>query len=221
MRNRENDSNFRDFLTAVEPIRFREPFAETLGVFTSEDAVLEYTFVDIVKMAGHACPTTAGAYLCCQAALKALYDGETPVRGDVSITIYGEPDEGVFGVISHVFCLLTGAAPASGFRGLGHKFRRKDLLQFNPGKIESQALCFEFKRSDTDRIVLVKFYPHRIPFPEEKSKRLAALLEKVIWEAEKEIERKEFQDLWMAKVEDMLVNKNNIDEWLKVEKRKA
>ncbi len=217
----ENDSNFRDFLTEVEPIRFREPFAETLGVFTKEDAVLEYTFVDVVKIAGHACPTTAGAYVCCQEALKALYDGETPVRGDISITIYGEPDESVYGVISQVFCLLTGAAPASGFRGLGHKFRRKDLLKFNPIKIESKAFCFEFKRTDADQIVLVKFYPHKIPFPEEKSKRLAELLEKVIWEAAKEVERREFQDLWMAKVEDMLVKKTNINEWLKIEKRKA
>ena len=217
----EKDSNFRDFLNEVEPIRFREPFAETLGVFTEENAVLEYTFVDVVKMAGHACPTTAGAYVCCQEALKALYHGETPVRGDISDTIYGEPDEGVYGVISHVFCMLTGAAPASGFRGLGHKFKRKDLLKFDPGKIESNALCFEFKRYDADQIVLVKFYPHKIPFPEEKSKRLAELLEKVIWEAAKEVERKEFQDLWMAKVEGVLVKRNDIDEWLKIEKGKA
>ena len=216
-----NDSNFREFLTAVEPIRFREPFAATLGVFTRDDAVLEYTFVDVVKMAGHACPTTAGAYMCCQEALKALYDGEIPVRGDISVTIYGEPDESVYGVISHVFCLLTGAAPASGFRGLGHKFRRKDLLKFSPEKVQSKALCFEFKRTDVDKIVLIKFYPHKIPFPEEKSKKLTALLEKVIWEAAKDVEQREFQDLWMAKVEDMLVKKNDIGEWLKIEKRKA
>jgi hypothetical protein len=219
--NSENVCNFRDFLSEVEPIRLREPFAETLGVFTKQDVVLEYTFVDVVKLAGHACPTTAGAYVCCQEALKALYPGEIPVRGDISITIYGEPDEGVYGVISQVFGLLTGAAPTSGFRGLGHKFKRKDLLKFHPEKLEPNALCFEFKRSGADQIVRVKFYPHKIPFPEEKSKRLAVLLEKVIWEAAKEEERKEFQDLWMAKVEDMLVKKNDTDHWLKIEQRKA
>ena len=217
----ENFDNFRDFLTRVEPIRLREPFAETLGVFTTEDVVLEYTFVDIVKLAGHACPTTAGAYLCCQEALKILYPDEIPVRGDISITVYGEPDEGVYGVISQVFCLLTGAAPNSGFRGLGHKFKRKDLLKFIPEKIEADAMCFDFKRSGSEKIVRVKFYPHKIPFPEEKNKRLAVILEKVIWEAAKEKEQKEFQDLWMAKVEDMLMNKNDMGQWLKIEQRKA
>ncbi len=217
----ENKRNFRQFLTAAEPIRFRDPFAETLGVFRGEDTVLEYTFVDVVKMAGHACPTTAGAYVCCQQAMKALYPGEIPVRGDIAITIYGEPDESVYGVISQVFCLLTGAAPATGFRGLGHKFKRKDLLKFDPEKIESEGFCFEFKRSDTGQVVLVKFYPHKIPFAEEKSQRLAVLLEKVIWEAAKKDERREFQDLWMAKVEDMLVKKNDIGKWLTIEKRKA
>ena len=217
----ENVYNYREFLTRVEPIRLREPFAETLGVFTKEDTVLEYTFVDVVKLAGHACPTTAGAYLCCLEALKALYPDDIPVRGDISITIYGEPDEGVYGVISQVFGLLTGAAPTSGFRGLGHRFKRKDLLTFYPQKIEPNALCFEFQRSDADQYVLVKFYPHKIPFPDENSKRLAALLEKVIWEAAKEEERKEFQDLWMSKVENMLVKRQDMTHWLKIEKRKA
>jgi hypothetical protein len=217
----EYDNIFRDFLNEVEPIRFREPFAETLGVFNKQDAVLEYTFIDVVKMAGHACPTTAGAYLCCQEALKSLYNAETPIRGDTLITVYGEPDEGVYGVISQVFCLLTGAAPATGFRGLGHKFRRKDLLTFNPAKIDPEALCFEFRRSASAQSVLVKFYPHKIPFPEEKNKRLGELLEKVIWEAAKEVEQREFQDLWMTKVKDMLVTKIDIKEWIKIEKRKA
>ena len=85
---------FRDFFHQVEPIRFKEPFAETLGVFKKEDAVLEYTFIDVVKMTGHACPTTAGAYLCCKEALNKLYPDELPKRGDISITVFGEPDEG-------------------------------------------------------------------------------------------------------------------------------
>ena len=67
-----HDYIFRDFFKDVEPIRFKEPFAETLGVFNKEDAILEYTFIDVIKMAGHACPTTAGAYLCCQEAVKKL-----------------------------------------------------------------------------------------------------------------------------------------------------
>ncbi len=179
---------FRDFLEEVRPIRFKEPLAETLGAVKGEGAILEYTFVDAVKMAGHACPTVAGAYLSCQKALERLYPDEIPVRGEISITVYGESDEGVYGVMAQVFGFLTGAAPATGFRGLGHKFKRKDLLRFIPGKIDPQAMCFEFRRLDNGKAVLVKFYPQQIPFSAEKAKRLAKLLEKVIWEAAKEEE---------------------------------
>ena len=44
---------FRDFLEEVEPIKFKEPLGETLGVFKEGDGVLEYTFIDVVKLAGH------------------------------------------------------------------------------------------------------------------------------------------------------------------------
>jgi hypothetical protein len=159
---------FRDFLEEVEPIKFKEPLAETLGAFKEEGVVLEYTFTDVVKLAGHACPTTAGAYLSCQKALEKLYPDEIPVRGEISVTVYGEPDEGVYGVMAQVFGFLTGAASATGFRGLGHKFKRKDLLKFNPGKVDPQAMSFEFRRLDNGKAVLVKFYPQQIPFPEEK-----------------------------------------------------
>ena len=210
---------FREFLKEVRPIRFKEPLAETLGAVKGEGAILEYTFVDVVKMAGHACPTVAGAYMSCQKALEALYRDEIPVRGEISITVYGEPDEGVYGVMAQVFSFLTGAAPASGFRGLGPKFKRKDLLKFSPGKIDSQAMSFEFKRLDNGKAVWAKFYPRQIPFPEDKAKRLGELLEKVIWEAAKDDEKREFQELWMGKVKDMLLEEKGIDSWLKIEKR--
>lgn len=211
---------FRDFLAEVRPIRFKEPLAETLGAFKSEDAVLEHSFVDVAKMAGHACPTVAGAYLSCQKALEALYPDEIPVRGEIAITVYGEPDEGVYGVMAQVFSFLTGAAQNTGFKGLGHKFKRKDLLKFSPKKIDSQAICFEFKRLDGGKAVLVKFFPRQIPFSEEKAKRLAELLEKVIWEAAKDEEKREFQELWMDRVKDMLSEEKGIDRWLKIEERR-
>jgi hypothetical protein len=180
--------------------------------------VLDYSFIDAVKMAGHACPTVAGAYLVCRKAIEALYPDEIPVRGDVAITVFGEADEGVYGVMGQVFTFLTGAAPASGFRGLGPKFNRKNLLKFVPKKIDLQAMCFEFGRLDTGRTVLVKFYPQQIPFSTEKGMRMGQLMEKVLWEADSGDEKKEFQELWTGKVRDMLEAKN-IDKWLKVEDR--
>ncbi len=214
------EAGFREFLTEVEPIRFREPLAETLGAFAEEGAILDYTFIDVVKMAGHACPTTAGAYQCCRKALERLYPDELPVRGNIAITVYGEQDEGVYGVIGQIFSLLTGAAPATGFRGLMHKFRRKDLLKFSAEKIDPEALCFEFRRLDNNNAVLVKFYPRRIPFAEEKARRLGELMEKVIWEAAKDDERKEFEDLWMEKVENIVLKEAGINEWMEIEERR-
>ena len=208
---------FRNFIGEVKPIRFKEPLAEFLGAFQARDGVLDYTFADAVKMAGHACPTVAGAYLCCQKAIEALYPVALPDRGNIAVTVYGEPDEGVYGVMGQVFSFLTGAAPASGFRGLGHKFGRKDLLRFIPEKLDSRAMSFIFKRLDTGKAVLVKFYPQQIPFPADKSRRMGELMEKVLWEADRGNEKTEFQDLWTAKVKTMLIEQKDIENWLKIE----
>ncbi len=213
------DTPFREFFGEVEPITMAEPLAGTLGAFREGGALLAYSFADAVKMAGHACPTVAGAYIACSKALGVLYPDSIPVRGEVAIRAYGDADEGVYGVMGQVFSLITGAAPLSGFRGLGHWFRRKDLLTFVPGKAEEGALRFEFRRTDTGRTILVTFYPGRIPFPDGKARRLGELLEKVIWDAAKDSERRAFQDLWMEKVEDMLVHEKGIQGWLEIEEQ--
>ncbi|MEK7448790.1 MAG: hypothetical protein AAB019_04815 [Planctomycetota bacterium] len=217
-------TGFRDFFSEVPPLKFKEPLAETLGAFQNEGTVLEYSFTETVKMAGHACPTVAGAYLSCQKALEKLYPGETPVRGNIAITVYGEPDEGVYGVIGQVFSFLTGAAPASGFRGLGPKFKRKDLLKFSSdpaideaGKIDPQTMCFEFRRLDNNKAVRVKLNHRNIPSSGPESARMGELMEKVLWEAASPEEKKEFQDLWVGKVKLMLVEQKGIENWLKVE----
>src|SRR3990172_11878575 len=154
---------FRDFFQEVRPIRLQEPLAETLGALQGEGTALTYTFMDVIKLAGHACPTVAGAYLSCQKALEGLYPGEIPVRGDIAVTVYGEPDEGVYGVMAQVFAFVTGAAPETGFQGLGTRFKRKDLLRFNPRKPDPEAMCFEFRRADRQKTLLVKYYPKLVP----------------------------------------------------------
>ncbi|MFC2161803.1 hypothetical protein ACFLRW_00950 [Acidobacteriota bacterium] len=208
---------FRDFFYAIKPIKFKEPLAETLGAFKEDDAVLEFTFIETVKMAGHACPTVTGAYMICQEALEALYPDEIPTRGNIAITVFGEPDEGVNGVIGQVFSFLTGAAPESGFKGLAHKFKRKDLLQFSPHKLDPEALCVEFNRLDNKAGTLVKFYPQRIPYPAEKAMKLSSLMKKVLFDQADETEKKELQDLFIGKVRVMLVERKDIENWLKLE----
>ena len=221
-----NDA-FQDFFLGADAIELKEPLAEALGAFagtgkgTGDSGTFSYTFADVVKMAGHACPTMAGSYLCCQAALRALYPQATPVRGEIAVTVFGDPDEGTYGVMSQAFTLLTGAAPATGFKGLGPLFKRKDLLAFSREKPDPQSMCFEFRRVDTGKAVLVKFSPRQIPFPAEKAKRMGELMEKVTWDAARSEERTEFQALWMEKVRAMLVEKKGIDSWLAVQERSA
>jgi formylmethanofuran dehydrogenase subunit E len=211
---------FPGFFQEVQPIRFLEPLAQTLGALQGKEGLLEYTYADVVKMAGHACPTTAGAYLACRKALEKLYPGQIPVRGEISIILYGEADQGVFGVIGQVFSLLTGAAPASGFRGLGHKFKRKDLLRFQPPAAETageEGMRFDFHRLKAQKVVRVHFLPALIPFAPEKAGRMGQLMEKVLWDAARPEEREEFRNLWMERVRHMLVEERGIVSWLKIE----
>lgn len=208
---------FRDFIQQVEPIKLKEPLAKTLGAFTSDEAVLEYSFIDAIKMAGHICPTVTGAYVICQEALARLYEGEIPIRGEIAVKVYGEPDEGVYGVMAQVISLITGAAPNTGFNGLWNKFKRKDLLKYVPEKVDPQAMSFEFKRLDTEQSVLVSFYPGQIPFPVDKSMQIKKLLEKVIWDTADDQEQRQFQDLWVEKVKLMIKERKEIDNWLKIE----
>lgn len=208
---------FRDFFQDIDPIRFREPLAETLGTFQSGGAVLEYTVTDVFKMAGHACPTISGAFLICSEAMKALYPGSCAVRGEIGVTVHGGPDEGVYGVMGQVMTYLTGAAPLTGFKGLGHRFKRKDLLRYAPASPKPSGLAFTFERFDTGAKVRVQFIPTLVPFPEEKSKQLGGLLEKVVWDAATEEDLRRFQNLWMEKIRMMLVERKDIERWLSVQ----
>lgn len=212
---------FRGSLEKVKPIRLKEPLAEKLGAMVESGTVLDYHFTDVVKMAGHACPTVAGAYLCCQAALDRLYGEQVPVRGEIAVTVYGGPAEGVYGVMAQVFSFITGAAGETGFKGLGAFFKRKDLLQFRPEKTDPEAMSFKFTRLDNGKSALVNFYPQRIPFAAEKAEELSRLMEPVIWDAATEEEKKRFQDLWMEKVENMLLRPEGMEHWIIIEDKEV
>lgn len=42
---------FRSFFSRIEPIRLKEPLAQTLGAFKDDGVVLEYSFAETVKTA--------------------------------------------------------------------------------------------------------------------------------------------------------------------------
>jgi len=214
-------SIFREFFSAIEPIRMRDPLATLLGAFYGEDDVLEYEFSDVVKMAGHSCPTVASAFVACKHAMHALFPDGVGMRGLISILVHGERDDGVYGVIAQVFSLITGACPETGFKGLGGLHRRNNLLRF--GARESDAYArFDFTRTDTKRTCAVTLIPAALPsLSPAEQERLGALLSKNVWEAATENERAEFRDLWMKRVRWIALEEKNRNAWLTIETREV
>ena len=170
-----------------------DPLAELLG---AGDGHFHYTFDDVVKLSGHACPTVAGAFLMAIHALRALYPDETPRRGEIRITIPGTVDQGVNGPISQVFTLLTGAAAENGFQGLGGQFTRQGLMDFT----STPTGGFIFQRTDNGQSVTVAYDPSSI----QPEPGMATLLQKILQGNGDPSSRERFRDMWQKRVIDIL-----------------
>ena len=103
------------YITEVPPILMREPYFEIFG--QSQEPV-PYYYEEAVKLAGHSCGATTGAWTITRKALEALYpDGEIPVRGQIAVEAPGAEDEWFVGVFGEIITFVTGAAPKTGFIG--------------------------------------------------------------------------------------------------------
>ena len=122
------------FFDNAPTITVQDALADFLGA--AENGILTYRYADAVRLCGHSCPTVAGAYLMVVKGLKALYGEELPQRGDIEAFMQGERDEGTTGVTASVVQLLTGAAPETGFGGVGPagRFARRHLLSLVQAK---------------------------------------------------------------------------------------
>lgn len=191
-----------DFFNTVPPITLRDPLAQMLGA--AAEGILDYTYEDCVKLAGHSCPTVAGAYLMIRTGLRALYGEEIPVRGEIKVLIKGRLGEGTVGVIANVASMITGATEKGGFHGLGGKFDRRDLLFYDVDMEGDMAL----ERSDTGERAVLSYDPSSVA----ADSRLGELLPLVIsGRAEKSAEEL-FRVLWQEKVRTILMDyKDNTD----------
>ena len=186
------------FFDNTPTIKLQDPLSDFLGTF--EEGIVEFSYLDIVKSAGHSCPTVSGAYLCTAKALESLYPNETPTRGNIHVRFKSDPLEGVAGVIANVVTQITGATEHSGFKGLNGKFTRNNLMNFN-ADISAQM---EFKRLDTGKSVTVNYDPSSVG-GNPKMQELMGKLMQGIASAE---EKKEFGELWQERVKAIF---NNID----------
>src|SRR5699024_1590783 len=135
------------FFNDAPTIRLYDPLAELLG--SAEEGVIEYCYADAVRLAGHSCPTVAGAYLTARAALKLLYpDAALPERGAIAVHMPTPETDGTTGVVAQVLTLITGAAAQGGFKGIGERFNRQGLLSFATKGGDNDGTV-RFERLDT------------------------------------------------------------------------
>ena len=149
--------NYPGFFDQAPTIVVQDPLAKFLGA--TEGGKFEYRYIDVVKTAGHSCPTVASAFLMTAKALQALYPDAVPERGGVKVSFRQDKVSGVTGVIANVVCFITGATQNTGFKGIGGRFDRRDLLFFN-SEIEDEI---RFERVDTGASVSVSSRLESIP----------------------------------------------------------
>ena len=187
----------------VEPIRIRDPVAEALAVVEpGEPLVVSYR--DVVKTAGHSCPTAAGAYRIAQRGLAAMYPDGSPVRGDVEVTAGGPKDDPAYGVMARLVSYVTGAAEADGFGGLagGHGGRR-DLLHFDGlDDVGPGEPTFEFRRTDTGATVRITYHVGDVPDAGPATRYLPKLIDGTASDEQ----RAAFAEAWHGRVERVLTD---------------
>ncbi|MEO8991838.1 MAG: hypothetical protein ABI284_01475 [Nitrosospira sp.] len=188
--------NYPDFYEQAPVIRTRDPFAEMLGA--AQDGVLEYHYADAVRLAGHSCPTVAGAFLMGRAALAALFPDEPAERGAIAIHMPAPESEGTTGVTAQVLTLLTGAASNNGFNGIQGRFKRSGLLSFAERR-EGEAISF--KRLDTGAGVTVSLDVSPVPGDPAQGARMAAIM---YGNADDE-QRTAFANAWQDRVRRLLL----------------
>ena len=158
------------FFERLPTLTLRDPLSEFLAA--AEGGLIEYSYLDAVKLAGHSCPTVAGAWLMAVKSLTYLYGADRPERGAIRVRLPGAADEGVTGVIANVLTLITGAAAEGGFKGIAGKFARCDLLSFGE-EVEGDVA---FERLDTGQQVVAIYDASIVPLDPEAQQIAPAVI---------------------------------------------
>jgi hypothetical protein len=163
----------------------------------------------VARLAGHFCPTVAGAYLMVARGVKAPFENELLLRGEIAVVMQQNQHEGVCGVIANVFSYITGATESSGFHDLADQFDRRQLLSFGH-QIPAQA---QFTRKSNGRSVLVSYDPGCVPADPD----MRPLLSKAISGQADAGQELRFRQLWQSRVESILCDYANGPRLLMIE----
>ena len=187
--------NYPAFFDEVPSILLYDPLAEFLGAL--EDGVVEFSYLDAVKLAGHSCPTVASSYWITCLALRALYPDALPQRGNIRVELRQQDSDGTTGVIANVAALLTGAGGRGAFKGLAGQFDRRHTLLFGA---ELQAEL-RYTRLDSGRAVDARVSLQAVPSAPETGVLLQRCL---VGDASRE-DQARFRELWQARVQAVLL----------------
>lgn len=191
----QQQAAFPSFFDAAPVIRLRDPLADFLGA--ARDGLLEYRYVDVVRLAGHSCPTVASAFLMTRAALQALYPQALPRRGELRVELRDAPGQGVTGVIGSVAGYLSGAAGEGGFHGIGGRFVRQGLLAY----AVTMATQMRITRLDTGESVGVSADLRSVP----GDPRAAELMARCLRGQASAEEQEAFRAAWQDRVQRLLL----------------
>jgi len=131
-------------------------------------------------------------------ALRALYRDDLPERGAVRVELAADIGDGVAGVVANVASLLTGAAGVGGFRGLGGRLDRRNLLVF----AAQVPLELRYSRVDGRGQIDAAARVDRVP----ASPELGPLLQRCLAGIADASERREFGRLWQDRVRRLLLD---------------
>mgnify|MGYP000244712549 CR=1 FL=1 len=198
------DTNRTDSNWAIEydaePIRIRDPVAEALGVLEPGEPFV-VTYEDMVKTAGHSCPTASGAYRIVQLGLAALYPDALPVRSEIEVVAAGPRNDATYGVMGRLISTVTGAAQEDGFSGLGDGYgARQNLLAFDTFEPDSADPTFRFRRTDTATTVEVRYHVGDVPGGGPAMENFHRILEGTASSTEREA----FSEAWHGRVQSVL-----------------
>ncbi len=195
---------YPQFFNNIPTIKLQDELASFLGAF--EDGIIEFSYLDVVKSAGHSCPTVLGAYLMSLQGLKALYENDLPKRGQIIVDFKEAQNIGVAGVIGNVIMNITGATTNNGFKGISGKFDRNHLMKFEQ---DINGASVRFTRIDTQKSVDVFYDASSVKAHEDMN----FLMQKSFQGTATIEEKIEFGKLWQKRVEDI---SNSINEVIKV-----
>ena len=193
--------SYPKFFDEIESIKLQDPLADVLGAF--ENGEYEISYLEVVKGAGHSCPTVAGAYLMTQYALKALYPNSRAVRGDIEVFFQEDLEDGVAGVIGNVISFITGATDKSGFKGLGGKFARHSLMHF---RSDIDGASARFCAKSSGKCIDVFYDPSSIP----ADASMQPLMQRIMQGVASEEEKKHFGALWQKRVANIFTNSDKV-----------